>query len=234
MHQVPPTPGSFVAHLTETTARALAAYGRTRRYPAGSALLHQGEPFGHVLLLRAGWVKVTSVSRGGATALLALRGPGDILGEVAAVDGGARSATVTTLVPVEADVIDGRRFLQAVEELPGLALALLQHLSRSLRESDCKRLEYVSAGTSGRLASLLLALSGQDGRDGRGSGGGRTIDLPLSQRDLAAAAGTSREAVARLLHTLRERGVVRTGRRRVEILQPEVLRSLCRSLSTDT
>jgi CRP/FNR family transcriptional regulator, cyclic AMP receptor protein len=55
----------------------------------------------------------------------------------------------------------------------------------------------------------------------------------LSQQDLAAAAATSREAVTRVLRTLREREVVRTGRRRLEVLRPEVLRSLARSASLD-
>jgi CRP/FNR family cyclic AMP-dependent transcriptional regulator len=230
---VPPdsvAPGSFLAALNPATAATLTGYGRRRTYPAGATLLHHGEPAGHVLVLHAGWVKATSISRGGVEALLALRGPGDILGEVAAIDGRARSATVTALTTVTAHTIDRQRFLRAVEELPGLAIALLQHLSRSLRESDGKRLEYASAASSGRVVALLLELSDQYGRS---EGETRVIDLPLAQKDLAAATGTSREAVARLLHTLRERGVVRTGRRRVEILQPEVLRSLSRSVSDD-
>jgi CRP/FNR family cyclic AMP-dependent transcriptional regulator len=225
-----PVPGSFAAQLTPEVLSALEECGRIRSYPRTATLLRQGEPAGHVILLRSGWAKVTSVSRGGAEALLALRGPGDILGEVAAVDGGPRSATVTTLVAADALVVDGRQFLAEVERLPALALPLLRHLARGLRESDGKRLEYVSASASARLATLLLGLSEQYGQ--RTDDGWR-IDLPLSQRDLAAAAATSREAVTRLLRTLRDRDVVRTGWRRLEILQPEVLRSLSRSASLD-
>lgn len=175
-------------------------------------------------------MKVTSVSRGGDEALLAIRGPGDILGEMAAVDSQPRSATVVTLVTVEAQLIDGDRFLSALDQLPGLSLALLRHLARSLRESDNKRLQYVSASSSGRLASLLLELMDKHGRR---TGVGWTIELPLSQRELAAAAATSREAVARTMRTLRERDVIRTSRRTVVVMQPEVLRSLCKSMSFD-
>jgi CRP/FNR family cyclic AMP-dependent transcriptional regulator len=224
------TAGSFGTQLAPEAVAALEKYGHVRTYPAATVLLRQGEPAGHVILVRIGWAKATSVSRGGAEALLALRGPGDILGEVAAVDGGVRSATVTTLVETEALTIEGGQFLRAVEELPGLAMALLRHLARGLRESDGKRLEYVSAGTSGRVATLLVDLTE---RYGERTEDGWRIELPLSQQDLAAAAATSREAVTRVLRTLREREVVRTGRRRLEVLRPEVLRSLGRSASLD-
>jgi CRP/FNR family transcriptional regulator, cyclic AMP receptor protein len=221
-----PSAGSFLAQLAPETVTALESYGRARTYRLDNALLHQGEPPGHVLVVRSGWVKVTSVSRNGAEALLAIRGPGDILGELAVIDGSPRSATVTTLTSVDAVVIEGRRFLQALEDLSGLAVALTRHVARSLRESDGRRLEYVSSDSSARLAALLLRLADEYGEGG-------TINLPLSQRDLASAAATSREVVARLFHKLRDRDVVRTGRRRIEILQPEVLRSLCRSLSDE-
>ena len=222
--------GSFLGQLAPATMRALAAYSKPRRYPADRVLFHQGDPAGHVLLVHGGWLKITSVSRNGSHALLALRGPGDIVGELAVIDGSARSATVTTLSPVMAYFLDGKRFTQAIDELPGFAMALLRHVSRSLRESDQKRLEYVSADTTGRLATLLLQLSTEHGKR---TSAGVLIDLPLTQRDLAAAAATSREAVARLFAALRERNVVRTSRRRVEILQPAVLKSLSRSLSDD-
>src|SRR5438046_10650422 len=114
MEQDTPTPGSFAAQLDPATWEALARYGRLRSYPAWATLFHQGDPSRHVVIVLSGWVKVTSVSRGGNEALLALRGPGDILGELAAVDGGPRSATVTTLMPVTVQAVDGERFVEAV------------------------------------------------------------------------------------------------------------------------
>lgn len=226
-----PVAGTFGAQLAPEVVAALEEYGRVRVHPAATVLLRQGEPGGHVLLMRRGWAKATSVSRGGAEALLALRGPGDILGEMGAVDGGVRSATVTTLAQTEVLTIAEAQFLRAVAELPGFAMALLRHLTRKLRESDGKRLEYVSVSTSGRVAALLVSLSE---RYGERTADGWRIELPLSQQDLAAAAATSREAVTRILRTLRERDVVRTGRRSLEVLRPEVLRSLGRSASLDT
>lgn len=229
--QSSPAPGSFAAQLDPPAWEALGRYGRRRTYPARAALFHQGDPSRHVLILLTGWVKVTAVSRGGNEALLALRGPGDILGELAAVDGGPRSATVTTLMPCRVQAVDGERFVEAVTQLPDLALALIRHLANSLRESDGKRLEYVSSTSSGRLAGLLLDLAA---RHGRHTAEGLVIELRLTQRELAAAAATSREAVARAVRTLRQRDVIRTDRGRVIITQPDVLRSLRPAMSDDT
>ncbi|MEU7934833.1 Crp/Fnr family transcriptional regulator [Micromonospora echinofusca] len=193
-------------------------------------LFHQGDPSRYVLLLLDGWVKVTSVSRDGQEALLALRGPGDVIGDLAAVDGGTRSGTVTTLVPVVANVIEGTQFVDTVVGHPALALGLLRHLARGLRQSDVKRLEYVSASSFGRLAGLLTDLSE---RHGRPTPDGVVIDLPLSQRELATAAATSREAVARAMRALRDRDILRTGRREIVVVQPRVLRALGRTLPDD-
>jgi CRP-like cAMP-binding protein len=224
-------PNSFLAHLDPSERRALSALGTARRYAAKATLFHQGEPSRHVVLLLDGWVKVTSTARSGGEALLALRGPGDILGELSAVDGQPRSATVSALVPVYARVVDGDRFLESLARLPKLALALLAHVAGSLRESDSKRLEYVSSSSSTRLAALVLELAA---RHGRQTAEGVLIELPLTQRELATAAATSREVVARVLRTLREREVVRTRRRHVIVVQMEVLQSLSGSVPGDT
>ncbi len=228
---VQPAPSSFLASLGTAECRALVELGSERAYPARSDLFHQGEPTRHVLLLLDGWVKVASRSRGGEEALLAIRGPGDILGELSAVDGRPRSATVSALVPVRVRVIDGDRFREHLLRRPRLMLALLVHVAGSLRQSDLERLRYVATPSSGRLARLLLDLAQ---RHGRRTPDGMVIDLPLTQRELATAAAMSREAVARTLRLLRDRQVLRTSRQRIVVIRAEVLRSLGGSVPDDT
>ncbi|MFG3557845.1 Crp/Fnr family transcriptional regulator [Micromonospora sp. NPDC047557] len=206
----------------------LARIATTKQHGARTDLFHQGDPSRYVMILLSGWIKVTSVSRDGQEALLALRGPGDIIGDLAAIDGGVRSGTVTTLTDLQAYVIDGKQFLDLAVNQPGLALGLLKHLARGLRQSDVKRLEYVSASSFSRLAGLLTSLADVHGRH---TAEGIVIDLPLSQRELATAAATSREAVARAMRALRDRDIVRTGRREILIVQPAVLRALHGSTS---
>ncbi len=112
-------------------------------------------------------------------------------------------------------MIEGDRFLEAVLASPELRLALLQHLTTHLRDSDRKRLEYVSTSTFQRLVTLLVGLADRYGD--RYPDGTTVIRLPLTQRDLASAAAMSREAVARGLRVLRERDLVRTDRQRIAI-----------------
>lgn len=220
-------PRSFAAALPGPALVTIESLGHIRVYPASSTLLRQGEQTRHVAVLTQGWVKVVASARNGQEAFLAIRGPGDVLGELSAVDGQSRSATVSALVPVRARVIEGDRFLEAVLASPELGRALLKHLTTHLRDSDRQRLEYVSTGTFQRLVSLLVELADMYGD--RDLDGTTVIRLPLTQRDLANAAAMSREAVARGLRALRERDLVRTSRQRIAITRLQLMRSLAAS-----
>jgi CRP-like cAMP-binding protein len=229
-----PMPGSFLAAVDGDERASLVRAGATRQFPAHTALFHSGDPSTHVVLLLDGWVKVSASSRSGYEALLAIRGPGDMLGELSALDGKPRSATVLTLVPVEASVLPRDRFLEFLRRQPGLAVTLLRYLADRLRDADSKRLEFGALSVMERLARHLLALadlheaSERDGRDGI------VIDIPLSQRELAGSVGASREAVARVLRILRERHIVTTTRQHIVIVQPQVLQSIGGGVHIDT
>ncbi|GIJ19946.1 Crp/Fnr family transcriptional regulator [Micromonospora lutea] len=220
----------FLDLVASDEVKGLLALGVERRYPSRATLFHQGEPTQHVALLLSGWTKVFAESRRGDEVLLAIRGPDDILGELSAIDDRPRSATVTALVPVRARIIPEQRFLQHLQDFPRVMFAMLQHVTTRLRESDAERLRYVSTSSSGRVAALLLDLAE---RQGRRTPDGVVIDLPLTQQELAKAAATSREVVARTLRVLRDRGLVRTSRQRIVLVQVAVLRSLVDSVSDD-
>ncbi|MEV4385873.1 Crp/Fnr family transcriptional regulator [Micromonospora sp. NPDC049580] len=220
----------FLDLVSSDEVEGLLALGTERRYASRATLFHQGEPTQHVALLLTGWAKVSVQSRRGDEVLLAIRGPDDILGELSAIDDRPRSATVTALVPVRARIIPEQQFLRHLQDFPGVMFAMLQHVTARLRESDAERLRYVSTSGSGRIISLLLDLAE---RQGRRAPDGVVIDLPLTQQELAKAAATSREVAARTLRMLRERGLVRTSRQRIVLVQVTVLRSLASSVSHD-
>jgi CRP-like cAMP-binding protein len=108
--------------------------------------------------------------------------------------------------------------------------AMLRHVAARLRESDVERLHYVSTSSSGRFVRLLLDLAE---RRGIRSTDGVVIDLPLTQQEMAKAAATSREVVARTLRMLRDRGLVRTSRQQIVLVEVDVLRSLIDSVPDD-
>lgn len=222
---------TFADRLDASARQGLDAIGSPQSYRPRSVLVHQGDPSRHVVLIQDGWVKVTAASRAGHEALLAIRGPGDVVGEMSAVDDLPRAATVLALTPVRALTFDGKRFLEYALATPKAAHALLAHLAANLRQADSRRLEYVSSSSSARVARLLLELAAQRST---ATPAGVHIDLPLTQRELAAAASMSREVVARVLRTFRERDLVRTARGHLIVVRPEVLRSLLGSASLDT
>ncbi|MFI6649009.1 Crp/Fnr family transcriptional regulator [Streptomyces sp. NPDC050529] len=216
----------FVVRLETDDRRALLASGSPLAFPARQVLLREHEPTTHVLIVLSGWTKVISAAPNGYEALLALRGPGDIIGEQAALSGRVRGATVSALSRVEALAVDSDRFNSLLDERPGISRKLLELTADRTRDSDRRRLQFASLSVQERLALLLLELMRTHGEE---SEGGVQLTAGLTQSELAGSVGASREAVARLLKQLRERGIVTTGRRGLAVLRPEVLRQMARS-----
>ncbi|MEV0150806.1 MULTISPECIES: Crp/Fnr family transcriptional regulator [unclassified Nonomuraea] len=218
-----PEPGEFLSMLTPEEIAALRAAGRPRRWERGSTVMSEGDTTDWVLVLTEGRVKVSSHTSSGTEVVLAVRGPGAILGEMCAIDGSPRSATVTTLEPVAGVVVhDFPAFLQAHGRV---AVLLMRLVTGRLRDADRKRVEYGAFDTTGRVATRLLELAD---RYGEKTDGGVRVALPLSQDELAGWTGASREAVSKALRTLRDRGLIETGRRRVVIHDLEGLRRRAR------
>ncbi|SDN06501.1 cAMP-binding domain of CRP or a regulatory subunit of cAMP-dependent protein kinases [Streptomyces sp. cf386] len=213
----------FLARLEKNDRIALLDIGRPLRYPARSIIMRQDEPSAHVLLLLHGWTKVTALAANGYEALLALRGPGDIVGEGAALSRRQRSATVTALEPVEAVVIGQSRFTAFLSRNPQVALQLLSLTTDRQRSTDRRRVEWAALTVRERLAVLLLELVRTHGTR---TDEGIELTIGLSQQEFAGSVGSSREAVARLLKELRTREVVATRRRRIVVLRPDVLRRI--------
>ena len=139
-----PSDPRFLDVLNKGHVDALRALGRTRRFPVGAPLFHEREPGEAVLVLTAGRVKLSCVTEGGREALLGIREPGDLIGEMSALDGGPRSATATALEPVEVIAVSREAFSGFLERTPGVALVLARMIARRLRDADSKRIEYLA------------------------------------------------------------------------------------------
>jgi len=189
---------------------ALATAAASRRYRAGEALFLEGDISDRLFVLERGAVKIASTSTFGHEVVLGVRGPGDVVGELSTIDGAPRSASAVSLGAVEARVLSAHDFHAALDADPGAARELLRVVAARLRDADRKRVEFATLDTLGRVATRLLELSERFGQD---APDGRRIDLPLSQEELAAWCGASREATVKALKALRELRLVTTGRR---------------------
>jgi len=205
---------------------ALRREGHTRKFQRGQALFTEGDRAERVFLIERGWVTVTCTAPGGREIVLGLRGPGDMLGELSALDGEPRSATAVTLSEVEAIVVSGSTLMRALDDVAA-SHELIRMLAARLRDADRKRLEFAALDTLGRVAWRLLELSERFGHE---SEEGISIELPLSQEQLAAWCGASRESTVKALTSLRGLGYITTGRRRVVIRDLEGLRRQARGI----
>ena len=181
----------------------------------------EGDRGESVIVVRSGRVKVFATSEDGHDTLLAVRGPGDVLGEFSAIDDGLRSASGTALEPVEAQVITASDFRGFLAATPGAAFALLASVVARIRMSDRLRVELGARDTMGRVAARLLALAESTGVE---EDGAVRIGLPLTQDDLAGWVVASRESVARALASMRKRGIIATARREIRVLDLAALR----------
>ena len=129
----------FLHTLTPAESDALEEMGEPRTYPPGAVIFDQGETADCVLLVRAGHVRVTARGGEGQEVVLAERGPGELLGDLAGIDGQPRSASVTALEEVRGLVVPLRAFRGFLMDHPRAAISLLELLSRRLRESDAQR-----------------------------------------------------------------------------------------------
>jgi CRP-like cAMP-binding protein len=213
--------GGFLASLTAADADSLQRRGMIRRFARGQALLHQGQIPDRVLLLRSGRVKVYSTTASGKDVVLAVRGPGELVGELSALDEEPRSASIVAVEPVEAVVLSLGDFRGFLIEHPAAALALLGMLSRRLRDADAKRIEYVAFNTMGRVALRIVEMTE---RFGEAKGDAIDLELPLSQEELAGWTGSSLESVGRALQTMRGLGWLETRRRQIRVLNLEAIR----------
>jgi CRP/FNR family cyclic AMP-dependent transcriptional regulator len=199
--------------------------GVPRTWAAGEVLFAEGDPGDRVLLLTSGRVKAAIAIETGGEVLLAVRGPGALLGELSVIDGGPRATTVTALEPVSAVTIPLPAFRAYLDRHQAAADVLLRLVARRLRDADRKRYEFGAYDTTGRVAARLVELAE---RFGSPVAEGLRIHMPLSQDELAAWTGSSREAVARVLRGMRTSGWISTGRKRVTIRNLPALRDRAR------
>jgi CRP-like cAMP-binding protein len=215
-------PASFLDLLEADDRRELEARAGHRRFKGGTTLMHEGAPGAEVMVVLRGRVKVAVTTADGREIVLQFCGPGELIGDLAVIDQQSRSGTAEAMERVEALAIAAGDFRAMIEHSPSFATAVLRNVARRFRDADRRRVEFAAAQTLGRVGARLVELAD---RHGEPVDGGIAITLPISQEELAGWTGSSREAVAKALQTLRELGCIRTERRRITVLDEDGLRA---------
>ncbi|MDT8328362.1 MAG: Crp/Fnr family transcriptional regulator [Roseovarius sp.] len=199
--------------LTEDTGfRALIErHGRTVEFPLGQTIYGAGDGDSTMMLITKGRVEISRTSSDGRRSILTHLGAGDMVGELAALDGMPRSADVVAATRVHGLVLTRPQIAGLLKDNPEAALGVIETLCRRLRETSAMYTAHVLADGQARLARLLLHLAEKWGEplpDGR-----RHLSERFSQSDLGDLVGLTRESVNRQIREWELSGIVaRQGR----------------------
>ncbi len=191
-----------------------------RSFPRDTRVFHEGDPGDACYIIRSGSCRVTREHPDGRAITLANLGPGAIFGELAMLDGERRSASIETTDETELLALPAGDVRSLIRQHPEMGEKLVVALTRRLREAN-ERISRQSFQTvPSRVAGVLNQLLHEEARTVSVRDG---VTIRLRQSDLAQLAGTSRESVSRFLATLERAGVVKVGRARVTVLEPDRL-----------
>lgn len=196
-----------------------------KAYRRGDVLCREGERASVVLLLLAGHVRITNATPDGREVVIGVRGAGDVIGELAVIDGGRRSATVQALDELDVLVVPAARFVALCRREAAISWALLQVLADRMRDVGRQWLDIGGGTATRRVAAQLMQLAVQHGVR---RGTDIEVAVPGTQAELAMTAAISRESWARVTRELRRQGVISTARGKVTVHRLAELRRLAR------
>jgi CRP/FNR family transcriptional regulator, cyclic AMP receptor protein len=215
---------SFLATLEPSVLNDFIAAGELVRFRKGEALLTEGVAAANAFLLLDACVKVTAQLDAGGQALLAIRVGGDVVGEVALMDGGDRTATVTACG--NHPVITVRLARDDLRELlgrhPGAGISLTSAIGRKLRSATRRRIDITNCTPRVRMARVLLELAEDYGRS---AARGTLIGVNLTQMELGTLIGVGETTAQRALRQLREDKLIVSSGRSLMVPDVALLRS---------
>jgi CRP/FNR family transcriptional regulator, cyclic AMP receptor protein len=181
-----------------------------RRLAGGTLLMSVEQPGAALYVIVEGSVKVFLNRDDGSEVIVSLLGPGHTVGEMSVFLGNHRSANAVTMEQTLVLCMSGRDFECCLAAVPQLSINLNRLFSRRLRLANQQILALSSLDVAGRVAREILAFAEQYGRDE--DRGQVRIPLRLTQGDLAAIIGTSRERVNQVMVRFKERGYLSVDR----------------------
>ncbi|MCX2729481.1 Crp/Fnr family transcriptional regulator [Saccharopolyspora sp. NFXS83] len=202
----------FRALTPEPVWAALVQHGVRKHHHTGERLLGQGEPGGWLLVCLSGRLKVVYTEPDGREVLLAVRGPGDLVGEFSGRDGQSRSATVQAIEPGITSKLADHRFSELVQRF-SVTEQLTAYIMGKMRESASHAWRLAHHSAAARLVELIETLLNVAGPDHP-----HPNIIAMSQEELASALGLARSAITPVLATWKSAGLIRTARGKLQVL----------------
>lgn len=211
----------FFRGLPPAAVDRLAAHARTAEYGAGKPIFAKGDQGHGLLAVLAGLVKISVHSAEGREIVLNLIGPNEVFGEIALLDGEARTADATAVTRCQLLVLDRRDVLPLLHAEPAISIRLLEVVSRRLRRTSEQVEDLSFEGVPLRLAKALLRLAELQGAT--------RMPKPrilITQKALGQTVGLSRESINKHLQAWRQAGIIAIDKGACILLQPAMLKEL--------
>lgn len=207
--------------LSETELECVQSLSSPRQVPAGQAVFEQGGKATHFFLLASGRLKVTQVTPNGQQIIVRMVHPGDIFGFARALrrddyPGTAAAVTESTVICWPTGL-----WQTLIDRWPVLATSVLVTIGQRLEEAHTRIREMATHEAERRIAHTLIRLCRHAGR---AEADGIRIDFPITRQDLAEMTGTTLHYVSRIVSAWEARGIVKGGRQKVLVAQPDRLR----------
>lgn len=216
------------AGLAPRELEALAALTRSLALVPREELFHKGDPGTHVYALAEGTLKIVTTSESGDDVVFNVVGPGELIGEIAALCQSERTATVVALSACELLAIDRRDLFAFLRSHPEASLELMVVLARRVRSLSELVEDTLFLNLPVRLAKKLVAYAASHGER---EPGGLRIGIKLSQEEWGDLVGATRESINKLMRAWTDQGTIRVDHGFVVILRMEALEELASSSS---
>jgi CRP-like cAMP-binding protein len=220
---------TFLGGLPDSALGTLIRKGHVKKLAKGETACRRHEPGDSMIIVLTGRLKVTNVNVDGKEVVLNFVGPGDLIGEIAVLDGGERTATATAMEHSETFVIYARDLLAVLTAHPQAMLEIVEVLCEKLRAASAI-IEDNTLEMRGRAAKGLLRLAQQLGRTSKE---GIRLDLTVSQSELGSYLSLSRANVSRQLGRLKDANVIRILDAHIIIVDERGLSEIAEMASSD-
>jgi CRP/FNR family transcriptional regulator len=201
----------YFSELSDEELNEVGQYFFEESYIRDEIIFLEGDEARNLYFVASGVVKTFKTSSDGKEQTIELARPGDVLNEVAVFDGGPNPTSAQAITPVRLYKIEKSKMLAIISQRPVIALEVLRLMAAKMRRLTELVEDLSFRPVVGRVAKILLEQARAP------------LVSRLSQREMAAMAGTAREMVSRSLKTLEDEGAIKMERNRVVILDPEAL-----------
>jgi len=202
----------------------LIGFSTTRRFTDDDVIFSKGDDGDGLYGILDGRVRIFSGDAEGREITLNILDTGDLFGEIALIDGKSRSADAAAIGTTTLFHIPRRHFVPYLRQSPDLCFSLLEILCSRVRWTSSVIEDRAFLGLEARLAKWLLNLAQDDDTIGRNNE--VRLRMKLSQRELGALVGTSREAVNKQFALWRDNGLISIDKGSITLHSPEQLRAL--------